>query len=553
MAWAETLSGTVTINGKQLRRAFSAATRCLERYRDAINALNVFPVPDGDTGTNMLLTMRSAEEETQQVGDSPAGESMEAMAHGALLGARGNSGVILSQFLRGMATAFRGKNQLSGEDVAHSFELASQAAYTAMSRPVEGTMLTVMRELSLAARESVAQGATEPLTVCQAATTEAKKALARTPSQLPVLKEAGVVDAGGQGIALLLEGITCYLAGENVDEQQFEICSPDDVELVATPLVHEGYLASTAEEEYGYCVQFLLRGTNLDLSAIRERLSAECHSTGVVGDHSLARIHIHATDPDPVLSYAASLGDISQVKIDNIDEQRQEFVAYHRRQRQTSRVAMVAVAQGKGFTQLFHDLGCKVVVHGGQSMNPSTQELMDAAERSAGAEIRLLPNNPNVILAANQAASLYGPALHVIPSRSIPQGIAALLAFNEDQSLESNLKAMEEALDTVKTIEVTEAVRASNLGGFRVTRGQYIALVEGHMVAAGDSPSSVLEQAVLKSGTSRGNLVTLYWGASLKERDAEKAAERLATLIPGLEVELHEGGQPLYHYIASVE
>ena len=553
MPQSKPLADSFTVDGETLRRAFEAATRCLERYRDAINALNVFPVPDGDTGTNMLLTMRSAGEEAQYIATPSVGEVMEATAHGALLGARGNSGVILSQFLKGMATATEGKDRLTAEDVAQSLSLASQMAYAAMSKPVEGTMLTVIRELSLAAQESATSGADRPVAVLQAATREAKAALARTPLQLPVLKEAGVVDAGGQGIALLLEAITSHLAGERVEDNEFEISAPTGVEPLAVGAIHEDFLAATEEEEYGYCIQFLLRGQSLHIPEIRERLVAMADSTVAVGDESLAKLHVHAADPGPVLSYATSLGSISQVRIDNIEEQRREFVAYHRSQRETSQITVVAVAQGEGFARLFRELGCQIVVNGGQSMNPSTQELMEAARLSAGAEVILLPNNSNIILAANQATSLFGPELHVVASTTIPQGIAALLAFNEEEPLPSNLKAMEEALGSVKTIEVTVAVRPTSLEGLDVAKGQHIALADGQIVAAGDSPWEVLHEALKRDGAGRGAHVTLYWGADVDEGDTNDMAARLSTSFPGVEVEVHNGGQPYYQYIVSVE
>ena len=336
------------LNGDDLRQAFEAATRYLERHRDAINALNVFPVPDGDTGTNMLLTMRSVNEKSLETPNSSAGSVAAAMAHGALLGSRGNSGVILSQFFHGLAEGLQGKDRFTGGDLVQAFKLASSAAYSSVSRPVDGTMLTVIRELALAAsRHAQDQGENDDaLSVWRVAVDAAKDALSRTPMQLPVLREAGVVDAGGQGVVTLLAGAGRYLAGENVDDLDLELsvplfadASPRDVSPDGThgqPVVREEYLAATEEELYGYCVQFFIQGQGLAVDRIREELSDMAGSTVVVGNDGLVKVHVHAHDPGPVITHAVSLGTISQVSMDNIDQQHQEFVSSHRDRLETS-------------------------------------------------------------------------------------------------------------------------------------------------------------------------------------------------------------------------
>ena len=574
------------LSGDELRRAFEAATRCLERHRDAINALNVFPVPDGDTGTNMLLTMRSVNDECSRVTDSSAGAVMSAMAHGALLGARGNSGVILSQFFYGLAQGLQGKFESNGEDLAHAFELASRAAYSAVSKPVDGTMLTVIRELSLAASRHVVncEGYVDPLSVWEAALGAAKEALARTPMQLPVLREAGVVDAGGQGVVTLLEGAFHCLSGVDVEKLELELSVPispgtpfenvpstaDPSRPAGQPMVHEGYLASTEEELYGYCTQLLIQGQGLDAGKIREELSAMAGSTVVVGGGDLVNVHVHVHDPGPVISYAVSLGTIDQVSMTNMDQQHEEFMALHRGQTQTPDAppgtegrgiakAVVAVAWGDGYSNLLQGLGCASVITGGQTMNPSTQELLDAARDTGARDVILLPNNPNIIPAARQAATIAGEnpdqnvMLHVIPSRTLPQGVAALLAFNPEGDMESVLRSMEDALDTVKTVEVTTAVRPVTLGELAVQEGQYIGILEGELVIAANSAFLALQQTLLKIGPESGQLVTLYWGGDMDDSQAGEAAEQLREGIPGVEVEVVYGGQPFYHYIASLE
>ena len=601
--------GCPVLNGDDIRQAFDAASRCLERQREAINALNVFPVPDGDTGTNMLLTMRSVIEESQGAPGSQVSAVLAAMARGALLGARGNSGVILSQFFRGLAQGLEGKEHLTGEDLGRAFELASAAADRSVSVPVDGTMLTVIRELSRAVSRYLEgpPGSRDPLSVWVCALEAARLALSRTPLQLPVLREAGVVDAGGQGLVTLLEGACCHLSGENVEYLELHVCEPIFAEAGSIgaqtvgvpggseglPSVHEDYLTSTEEELYGYCTQLLIQGRGLDTDRIREELSAMADSTVVVGDEDLVKLHVHARDPGPVISYAVSLGDIDQVSVTNMDQQHQDFLAHHRGSGDTAStpaevtgpettprvtkdadnasqasMAVVAVAWGEGFDQLFKGLGCGSVLVGGQTMNPSTRELLDVARQTGTGQVILLPNNANILPAARQASAIangdsgqrtatakgsLGIKLHVVPSRTIPQGVAALLAFNPEGDLDTNLKSMETALATVKTIEVTTAVRTATIGGLAVKEGHFIGLVEGEPVAVGESPLSALQQAFTWVGPVAGQLATLYWGSPVQEGQAREAAALLRESMPSVDVEVVHGGQPFYHYIASLE
>ena len=541
-----------TIGGPELRRAFEAAIRCFERYRDDMNALNVFPVPDGDTGTNMLLTMRQAAEEGEPQSDSTAGNVMGNIARGAFLGARGNSGVILSQFLKGLADGSRAKDRLTASDVVDSLQEASVAAYASMSKPVEGTMLTVARELAQAGRQALNHDGSGPTTVMQAASAGARISLANTPALLPVLREAGVVDAGGQGIVLLMEAMTASLAGEDVDSMEFEICRPADGTLDGAITVHADYLDAAEQEEYGYCIQFMLEGESLPLQELREWCADIGNSVGVIGDESLARIHLHAPDPEVVLAHAGAIGTVRGVRVDDMDLQREGFVAHHRGELEVSEQAIVVVAQGEGFASLFMELGCRAVVPGGQSMNPSTQQLLNAVQW-LGDNVVLLPNNGNVVATANQAAQARGTGLHVVPSKTMVQGIAALLAFNEGASLESNLEAMNEALASVVTVEVTQAVRSTTVSGMPVQAGQYIALRDDELVAVGDTPNAVLLEALLKGDDISGCHVTLYWGADVCETDAMEAASLLTADREDVEVEVHHGGQPFYQYVASLE
>ena len=517
-----------------------------------MNALNVFPVPDGDTGTNMLLTMRQAAEEGDLASAPTASEVLAHIARGAFLGARGNSGVILSQFLKGLADGSHDKDRLTASDVVDSLEKASAAAYASMSKPVEGTMLTVSRELAEAGRRASIGESSHPVAVLRAASAGARESLANTPALLPVLQEAGVVDAGGQGIVLLLESMTACLAGQDVDSMEFEICRPAEGTLDGAITVHQDYLDAAEQEEYGFCIQFMLEGEGLPLEELREWCAGVGNSVGVIGDNSLARVHLHAPEPEAVLTHAGSIGTVSGVRVDNMDQQREGFVAHHRGQVSASEQAIVAVAQGEGFSNLFRELGCSSVVPGGQSMNPSTQELLNAV-RWLGDNVVLLPNNGNVVATANQAAQAHGPGLHVVPSKSLTQGISALLAFNEAEPLERNLEAMTDSLDAVVTVEVTQAVRSTSISGMPVQAGQYIAVRDGELVASGDSANAVLVDGLLHRDDVSGCLITLYWGADLHEEDAMQAASLLTADDRQVEVEVHYGGQPFYQYIASLE
>ena len=544
--------GTVAVmsslDAEELRRILIQGSRALEANMEAINALNVFPVPDGDTGTNMLLTMKALEEAVAQVTDIPSSQLVATMARGALLGARGNSGVILAQFFQGLARGLDGMDKIDCQALASALSEATTAAYKAVGNPVEGTMLTVIREISEATQ---AQGVTKTdvlelwETMCKAA----RKAVARTPSLLPVLREAGVVDAGGQGLAVLLEGALKGLRGEELA----------GIELTAPELdagrhgVSEAFIEATEDELYGYCTQFLLQGEALDVDAIREQMQSLATSTVAIGEDTLVKLHVHTPDPGPILSFAVTLGTLSQVSIVNMDEQHQEFVTARRREQQVQPVGVLAVASGQGIMDVFLDSGASAVLPGGDTMNPSTQEILDAAEGIAAERIIVLPNNSNIVPAAEQASSLSPRPMTVIPSKTVPQGIAALLAFNPQQDFEANVAAMNQSTATVVSGGICTAQRDAELGGVKVAEGQVMGLLEGQIVVAGDDRTAVLLDLVTKAEPGEGSLVTLYWGADTQENEADEAANTVRTHFQGVEVEVVFGGQPHYNYIVSVE
>ena len=501
----------------------------------------------------MLLTMRSLNEESANVVNSSAGDVMSSMAHGALLGARGNSGVILSQFFSGMAQGFKCKDTITAKDLGLGLQLASKAAYNAVGKPVEGTILTVINNLSLTAQECLRSEDVDLSTLLNSVVKTARHTVSQTPLQLTVLREAGVVDAGGQGLAIILEAVFHSLNGRDVDSIHIDLCDPSQGQSSDPTHIEDHYLIATENEIYGYCVQFLLRGEALGVDQVRQDISKVANSTVVVGDASLIKVHAHSLDPGPTISCGASFGTISQVHIENIDEQHEEFVASHRRQSPPQGIGVVGVIGGQGFDSLFRELGCTETISGGQTMNPSTKALLGAAERTGATHIIILPNNSNIVPAAEQAASMSESEVYVIPSTSLPQGIAAMLAYNPGESIDRNLDAMRKALATVKTIEVTQAVRDSHIADRKIIEGQFMSLVDGRLTTVGDHLQTVLFETLQGLGDLTGRLATLYWGDNLLEDDVNRTATYLQEHLPQLEVEVVEGGQPLYPYIASLE
>jgi len=538
-----------SLNGDDLREMFIVGTSWLEMHVPSINALNVFPVPDGDTGTNMLLTMREALSKAQLVPGNSACQVLLAMAQGALMGARGNSGVILSQILRGLARGIDDKEAFGGKELAQALEEAAQAAYKAVTRPVEGTMLTVIKDSAQAA--SKVQAVSGPLEILETTVAAARESVAKTPYLLDILREAGVVDAGGQGLYILLEGALKCLKGETLEEAPAvatSIARKEDVRIPAS-----GTYSVSNVQHYGYCTEFFIQGKDMAIDNVRERMTQLGESVIVVGDEDSIKVHVHAFDPGIALSYGTSLGTLYRIKIDNIDEQHQEYVEKGGKGQRPLPIATVVVVNGDGLVEVFKSLGATRIVHGGPSMNPSIQELWRAVEEVPSGKVFLLPNDPNVILAAQQVKGLTSKELQVIPSRSIPQGIGALLAANPGADVASNAKAMSEASLRIQTGEITRASRSTNLYGFTVRKGQPIGLLEGVLVANGGSTSAVFKKLLSQMDVKEGSLVTIYYG---QQGDSEKAnglAQWTRKSFQGTEVEVIFGGQPSYDYIISVE
>lgn len=551
------------LQGEDLAQAWTAGFRCLERYRDTLNALNVYPVPDGDTGTNMLLTMKAGIDRVAQVEGGGVAAVAAGLADGAFWEARGNSGVILSQFFKGLAQGLADKEVCAAADLTAALRAATDAAYRSVGNPVEGTMLTVIR-CAAEALESAGEktAAVDCLAHWQTALAAARIALDNTPELLPRLKEAGVVDAGGMGIVVILGGAYAHLTGP--EGEQWDLGLPTAAGQVApsqlTASVESDFLDASTEGEWGYCTQFLIQGDGLDLEKVRADLAETAESLVIVGDDRVIRVHIHIGDPGAALSYGVALGELSQIKIDNMNLQNQDWAAGHQAAQSGNSVppsglALVAVAPGEGLAQLFRDAGCAAVVSGGQTMNPSVAQLVNAAAVSGGREVILLPNNKNVAITAVQAAERENDAqqLYVIPTRTVAQGVAAALAFNAQLPAAANRQAMAAAVAAVVSIEVTRAVRATTLDGVAVAEGDYMGLVEGDLAVVRDSPEAALLSALEGIDLSEEHIVTLYRGAEAAAEAAAAAAHSIEEKTPGIQVDLVYGGQPHYPYFAAVE
>jgi DAK2 domain fusion protein YloV len=536
------------LTGDDFRAMVAAGTRCLEQNADAINALNVFPVPDGDTGINMLLTLRSANDspELPPAGSGTVAQVSHGLARGALLGARGNSGVIFSQFMKGLSLGLADCEDCGGADLGAALGTGSAGSYQAVGKPVEGTMLSVMRAAAEATEATEAATAT-PAEILRIALEAAQWALEHTPEQLPILKEAGVVDAGGQGVVAFLAGALGHLDGKDV---HLEIAVPASSSLSS---VSHDFLEHTEEEMYGYCTQFIIQGDRIDVDTVRERVMAMAGSTVVVGDDRTVRVHAHTEDPGPVLSLGTAYGVLDQINIQNMDQQHEQFMVDHGYKAKHQGFAIVAVAAGKGIESVFTDLGASAIVRGGQTMNASASELLEAARTANADHVVLLPNNPNIIMAANQAAELGEGTISVVPSRSIPQGIAGLLAFNPELDPDENIEAMKQAIGGVRSGEVTTAVRTTTLNDVDVVEGQAIALLDGVVVAAKSTEDEALAALVARAEPEADTLITLYRGANVGGWQAQASAAMIVSHHAGVEVEVVDGGQPHYHYLVSIE
>ena len=542
----------MAIGGQEFKWLTKAALAWLQHHQETINALNVYPVPDGDTGINMVLTMQSAWDEIKDSPEHNVGQVAHQMAHGAMYGARGNSGVILSQIWRGFARGLDNKNAGHTRDLADAFKEATTTAYKAVVEPVEGTILTVVRAVADAAARAVKE-TDDLIHMWERLVFAAHEAVTLTPSLLPVLAEAGVVDAGGQGLLVILEGMLRHMRGEPITE------GIEPAETVAGGVM--GLVP--VEVGYGYDVQFLIQGQELDEDAIRQKITELGDCPLVVGDSTMIKVHVHVPDPGIPISYGASLGSLRDVVVEDMQAQYQDFVAEKEKASPTARekpgatptkkIGVVAVVMGDGLARVFQSLGVSAIVNGGQTMNPSTQDLIEAIENLPHEQVIMLPNNSNVIMAAEQARDLSSKSVAVIPTRFAPEGIAAMLSLNPQTDLEANVSAMALAVNDVETGEVTSATRSATINGLAINAGEIIGLHNGDLKVSGSTVEQVVRALLKEMSTAQGEIITLYWGEEASEEEAQALADLVQQDWPEQEVEIVPGGQPHYHYILSVE
>ncbi|MFQ5340316.1 MAG: DAK2 domain-containing protein [Anaerolineae bacterium] len=548
-----------TCDGQELKRMIGAGTAWLEKNATRVNALNVFPVPDGDTGTNMLLTMQAAMAEIATSPSHHAGEIARGISQGALMGARGNSGVILSQILRGFARALADTQAFTTHDFAGALREGSNTAYKAVTNAVEGTILTVIREVADEA-EATVQHTDDLQEMLERVVEVADEAVEKTPSLLKILHDAGVVDAGGLGLQLIFEGALRYMRGEPL-----EITMPtQETRLADVPL------AGAAEMAYGYCTEFVLQGQQLDYEQIKQELLQMGDSALIVGDEYLIRVHIHTFRPGQVLDYATDHGTLHKIKIDNMQEQHEHFVGLGLEEgtaaapeeaakpepvavETLSGIAVIAVVPGPGLEDVYRSMGASAVIRGGQTMNPSTQEMLEAIESVGSDQVILLPNNKNVLMVAEQAVELADRQVRVVPTHTVPQGIAALLALNYQAGLDDNTQTMTRAMHDIQTGEVTRAVRSVRINSVDVEEGAVIGLVNGQLVACNNDTDDMVLTILDHVGAGQYEIITVFYGADVSAAQAEEVGRRVRETYPAQEVEVVSGGQPYYHYILSAE
>ncbi len=542
---------TTGVDGPLFKRALLGSLNWLASNHEEVNRLNVFPVPDGDTGTNMLLTLQSAVEDVKQSNAAEVSKIAKLASHGSLMGARGNSGVILSQIFRGFARAVEGKSSLTPAELAAAFEEAANAAYRAVNKPTEGTILTVAREAGRAAATAASSPDANVPRVIAAAAAGARAAVLKTPSQLQILRDAGVVDAGGFGLQLILEGML-----KSVEETEPSLAAMVDTNRSISPASQVSM--ALPEGGWGYCTEFLIEGANLDLDLIRGEIEAMGNSVLVVGEPELIKVHVHTDDPTSVINLAGRYGKLMKLNVGDMSTQHRRILETEgggtgTRPPRPNGVGVVAVVAGRGLVDIFRGLGVDAIIEGGQTMNPSTQDMLTAIESVPYDEVILLPNNGNVIPAAKQVIGLTKKKVHVADTRSVPQGVSAVVAFRPERPASENLSAMKAEAERVQTIEVTHAVRDTRSNGLRVKKGDVIGLINDRLEFAGDDYAEVVNKALGKLGPDSYELVTVYRGEQASDDELAQLESEIRSSYPSLEVEVQQGGQQHYPFILSVE
>jgi uncharacterized protein len=549
-----------SLEGKRFAQMVIQGATQLSANAQLVDALNVFPVPDGDTGTNMNLSMTSGAKEVQNHIQDHIGNVATALSKGLLMGARGNSGVILSQLFRGFGKAIEGKESLSSAEFANALQIGVETAYKAVMKPVEGTILTVAKD---AARKGVTSAETETdfVKVMQAIVDEAQASLNRTPDLLPVLKEVGVVDSGGQGLLFVYEGFLAELKGEKVSNQS-SLPSMNDLVSAEHHKAAQDFM-STEDIEFGYCTEFMVRFEEDKQSFAEEDFRQDLSKFGdsllVISDDELAKVHIHSEQPGDVLTYGHQYGSLINIKIENMRQQHSSIVGESKPKAAAPApvmevdFAIVTVSMGEGIAQLFKSIGATAVIEGGQTMNPSTEDIVKAVKEVNAKKVIIMPNNKNIIMAAEQAAEVLDMEVAVVPTKTVPQGMAALLAFNPTASVSDNRKLMTEASKQVKTGQVTFAVRDTSIDGVSIAKDDFMGIQEGKIVIS-DSDRQKSAQSLLRTMLDEDSeILTILYGEDVTEEDVRSLIEYVEEHYEDVEVEVHNGKQPLYSYIFSVE
>ncbi|EGT3598868.1 DAK2 domain-containing protein [Clostridium perfringens] len=543
------------VNGEHLYYMMSNAANKLELQSEYVNSLNVFPVPDGDTGTNMSMTFRAAVKEIEGMDNKNIGEVSKKLAKGALMGARGNSGVILSQILRGISKGLEGKEEADASEFANALLEGSKSAYKAVMRPTEGTILTIVRtagEVAVALKED---NITELMrAVCR----ESKIMLDKTPEMLPALKKAKVVDSGGMGLLIILQGMQEAL------ENGLKVTTgtPQAVKSSAAK-AQRSETMSEEDIKFGYCTEFIILGDSNHAEEFKSKVINKGDSLVVVGYEDVIKVHIHTNNPGKVLEEAVKFGELSKIKIDNMREEHREMLeGMYEEAAETEesvaagefkKYAFISVAMGEGMKNIFKDLGVDYVIEGGQTMNPSTQDMLEAIEKLNAEHIFILPNNKNIIMAANQAAEISDKDIRVIPTKTIPQGITCITMFNPEADVEENTEELKEAMEMVKTTSVTYAVRDTEVDGKEIKEGNILGLVEGKIKEVGEDPYKVAEDLIDSLVDEDSELITIFYGKDCEEEKVDALIEKLEGKYEDLDVQCYNGEQPLYYFIMSVE
>lgn len=562
------------IDGHLFARMIQEGAKNLERNVKTVDALNVFPVPDGDTGTNMNLSFTSGVNEMNKKKSRSVSEVSKVLSKGLLMGARGNSGVILSQLFRGFGKAIENSEELNAKQFSNALQLGVETAYKAVMKPVEGTILTVAKDAAKAAYKKVKL--TNDITeLMEAVLKEAKASLQRTPDLLPILKQVGVVDSGGQGLVYVYEGFLSVLKGESIINEQTEKAldlgqdsvnnKEEHVRSEVTEMMAAGLL-SVDDILYGYCTEFMIRlapskADQFNEDQFRQNIDQFGDSLLVISDEELVKVHIHAEELHKVMELAQDFGQLTNIKIENMREQFlaiqdssvNERTKEEKVEKESKPFGIITVSMGDGIAEIFKSLGADVVIAGGQTMNPSTEDFVKASEQIYAQNIFILPNNGNVILAAEQSAELVNTSVTVIPTKNVPQGLAALLRFNATASLDENKELMLQAKDQITAGQVTYAIRDTKIDDVEIKKDQFMGIMNGKIVISAEDMLNCTIKLIAQMVTEVSEIITLIYGEDVQEGNADQLVEYLEKEYPDLEIELHYGGQPVYSYLISVE